>query len=216
MTAPPGIAELTTDDVAAYTHGRLPADDPETARLLAASLKACRTYCGWYVTPVVTDDVVTLDGPGAPLLVLPTMRLVDLTALTEGGADVDLSFVSWSARGTVRKNVGYPVNTASSNDWWNWVEYASPTVYPYFNYDLELYWAGGYSTITATMTHGYDDAVDWQSAVLSYLNRSSQNPTGGEEVIGPFRLFPQTIEAGGMFTDHEKAILDLYKLVRPA
>jgi hypothetical protein len=216
MTAPPGIAELTTTDVEAYTHGRLTADDPETARLLALALKACRTYCGWHVTPVLTDDEVTLDGPGAPLLILPTMRLVELTAMTEQGVDVDLSFVYASARGSVRKMVGYPVNTSTSNDWWNWVEYASPTVYPYFNYDLELYWAGGYSTITATMTHGYDDAVDWQSAVLSYLNRASMNPTGGEEIIGPFRLMPQTITAGGMFTAYEKPILDLYKLPRPA
>lgn len=103
---PDNDGELTPGDVESYTKGRLPAADDETARLLTAALGAARRYCGWHVTPVLTDPAVKLDGPGSPLLVLPTLRLSALTSVTENGFALDLSALTWSTRGLVRKKSG--------------------------------------------------------------------------------------------------------------
>lgn len=140
------MPEPTVDDVIAYTNGTL-ADDDETARMLAAALAAARTYCRWPVTPVVTDDVVTLDGPADQLLALPTMQLVDLTELTENGVAADVDTLLWQPA-----PVGRPVRA---------------TVYKPFG----AYWTGCRGEITVTMTHGFDTADDFNAAVLDAVAR---------------------------------------------
>lgn len=98
----PVTGEPTAADVAAYSQGLLAETDSRTNLLLAGALAAARAYCGWHVIPEV-EATVTIDGPGSPLLVLPTLRLVDLTELSEDGTTVDLASVEWSGRGLVRK-----------------------------------------------------------------------------------------------------------------
>lgn len=187
------MPELTAEDVESYTQGRLE-DDDQTVILLAAALGAARRYCGWHVTPLHTDEEVVLDGPGTPLLVLPTLKLVELTALTEDGVDVDLDYVAASSRGLCRKKNGYPLT---------W-----PAGYR---------WTGEYNGITATMTHGYTDAPDWQSAVLSLIDRMGAAASGGElTTIGPFTYATTSAEAGSLFTAPERMILDMYRLEAPA
>ena len=205
---------LTTTDVATYTDGRMPADDLATEQALAISLAVCRRYCGWHVNPVIEDDVIELDGPGAPLLVLPTLNLTKLSKIVERGIEADLAYVQVSSRGLARKLDGFPAPPRSS-DWWYWSE-GLPTS-PYMGGRIESYWAGGYSAIEVTMSHGYDDAPDWQSAVLSYLNRGNLDAGGGgaREVVGPFQFGPAATVTGGagaMFTPTERGLLDLYKL----
>ena len=90
---------LTPTDVAAYTNGRL---DAEAAQVwLDRGLAIARRWCGWQVT-TVTNDEVTLDGPGSRLLVLPTLKLVELTVVVEDGTAVDVADLLVSARGLVR------------------------------------------------------------------------------------------------------------------
>lgn len=176
-------SELTTLDVENYTQGRLHADDPETVRTLAAALGAARRYCGWSVTPAASA-VLTVDGPGSALLVLPTLRLIAVTSLTEDGAAVALEDISFSARGLVRKR----------------------------NHGC---WTGEYGGIVATVTHGFDEAWDWQAAVLSAADRGGFDAGGGGELtaIGPFQYGAREA-AGSVFTDRERAVLDLYALER--
>lgn len=143
------MPEPTVDDVVAYTNGAL-ADNDETARMLAAVLAAARTYCRWPVTPAVTDDVVTLDGPGDQLLALPTMQLTDLTELTEDGVALDVDALLWQPA-----PAGRPVRA---------------TVYKPFG----AYWSGRRGAITVTMTHGFDTAADFNAAVLDAVNRMAQ------------------------------------------
>lgn len=185
------MPELTTADVASYTKGRLSAEDAETARLLAAALGAARRYCGWHVTPIAIDDVITLDGSGTTLLVLPTLRLTELTALTEDGIDVDISQISVSTRGLARKRQGYVGGGAG------------------------CYWTDQFGGITATMTHGFAEAPEWESAVLSFVERTAGGISVGREVVGPFQ-FPSATAAGSVFSDAEKMLLDLYRLEDPA
>lgn len=179
------MPELTAADLEAFTQGRLAEDDDETERCLNAALSAARRYCGWHVTPVLEDDEVTLDGPGSALLVLPTLRLVELTALTEDGADIGLDYVSVSARGLVRKKPGYPGRYSYCHGW-----------------------SAIYGGITATMTHGFteEQAADWRSAVLSMADRAALDVGGGTpRVIGPFQYDTQPRDA-------ERTILDTYRL----
>ena len=99
---------MTLDALAveSYTQGRLNRDDAETARQLAAALAAARRYCGWHVTPVATNESITLDGPGGRTLMLPTLQLGTLTSISENGVSVNLADVQISSRGLVLKNDG--------------------------------------------------------------------------------------------------------------
>ena len=100
----------------------------------AAALAAARRYCGWCVTPPETVTI-TVDGPGGPVLSLPTLWLSTLSAVSENGVALDVAdlYVSKS-RGQVMKKSG---------GWW--------TSRP-----------GG---LSVTMTHGLTTAPDFDAAV---------------------------------------------------
>ena len=177
---------LTVDALADYTQGRLDADADETAEILARSLAEVRKFCGWHVSPVLTADEITIDGPGGRLLWLPTLRVVDLTQVTEDGVTLDVDELEWSANGMVRKALSAPA------------------------------WTEKFRGITVTLTHGFD-SKDFEAAVFSVADRKSQTPVGGAVVsVGPFRWSEEKITAGSAFTAAELAILQQYRLERPA
>lgn len=67
----------------------------------AAWSRACaavRAYCGWHVAPSVTESI-TLDGSGTQFLMLPSLRVTDITAITEDGSTADATQYQWSATG---------------------------------------------------------------------------------------------------------------------
>jgi hypothetical protein len=111
-----------------------------------AATAAVRRYCGWHVAPAEVETV-TLDGPGSPLLVLPTLHVVSISSIVENDVAVPMDFVKWSVDGRVRKTRNYPLDSS----WfgaapWGW-------------------WTGEFQGITVTMNHGYDDAPDFDKAV---------------------------------------------------
>lgn len=61
-----------------------------------------RRYCGWHVTPVKTH-ILRLNGSGAALLRLPTLRLGAILSLRENGVDIDPESLEWSTDGRVFK-----------------------------------------------------------------------------------------------------------------
>lgn len=76
--------------------------DPfEVAAVAPRVSAAIRRFAGWHIAPVLTETL-TVDGPGGRLLTLPTMRVVDLTAMTVDGEAVLVDDYEWSARGQVR------------------------------------------------------------------------------------------------------------------
>ena len=102
---------LTAIAVETFTRGRLNRDDPETQRQLDAALAAARAYCGWHVSPVLVDQEITLDGPTTShLLVLPTLKVTELSEVNEDEVLIELTDLNWSARGLVQKKSGY---------WWS-------------------------------------------------------------------------------------------------
>jgi len=153
------VAELDVDDVESFTNGRLVASDPEVGRMLASALRMARRYCGWSVTPIVTDFAVTLDGPGSKILTLPTRKMVELTSITEDDTALDLADLRWSAGGPPGL-LERPVSVRKKSRAW---------------------WKSYYQCIDVVMTHGYteEEAVDWRYAVLSMVDQMGQTLVTG-------------------------------------
>lgn len=57
--------------------------------------------CGWHVAPVV-EHTLTLDGNGAPVLALPSLRVVEVLSVFVDGVDVT-DDVQWSEAGLLRR-----------------------------------------------------------------------------------------------------------------
>lgn len=173
--------------VEAFTQGRLHRDDDETQRQLDAALAAARAYCGWHVTPVVEDAEITLDGPGGRLLVLPTLALLDLGAVTEDGAALDVTTLEWSARGLIRKPAGY-----------SWTEkFRGITVTVDHGYAT----AADFDAVVLT-------AIDRDA----FASGSDVLP----RVVGPFQYDTTSSQPGAVFSDAERSVLDRYALERAA
>lgn len=153
------MPDLTVNDVALFTKGRLSAADGEVQKLLDAALLAARRHCGWHVSPVMVGDEVVVDGPGSRILNLPTRKIVEMIDITENERPLDLGNIRWSAGGppgalsrpvSVRKNSGG-------------------------------FWSTWYQGITVTMSHGYTEAeaADWRYGVLSMVDQMGQVLTSG-------------------------------------
>lgn len=65
-----------------------------------------RAYCGWHIAPSRSDTLV-VDGSGAMVQALPTLRVTALTALSEEGTAVDLAEVEWSEAGFLRRTTPF-------------------------------------------------------------------------------------------------------------
>lgn len=185
-----------------YTQGRLAADDA-TTRILNAALGAVRRWCGWHVTPV-TSQTLTLDGPGGLYLHLPTLALTALTSVSENGAALDVTKLAISPRGVVSKVIYQqppaPVSQflVSAPRPWN-------------------YWTDSLGGLVVTFSHGYASADDFETAVLSVADRMSLASAGGQLTsVGPFRWATDSAQPGELLNSAELAILEQYRLERPA
>lgn len=168
-----------------------------TAAEVEAAEAAVRFYCGWHVAPVETTTV-TLDGPGSRVLILPTLKLVEVTSIVEDEVEVDLDFVKWSVDGRVRKTRWSPLDEAWFGPRWG----------PYW-------WTGEFQGITATFRHGFSDAPDFDKAVTMVAEsiaasglRDDQSMTmkqvddvryqwrdsGVESIVGTHLLAPYRLE----------------------
>ena len=177
---------LDVSTVQAFTQGRLDQDDAETDRQLDAAVAAARAYCGWHVTPVLVDQEVTLDGPGTHLLVLPTLKLTELSEVNEDEVEIELTDLNWSVRGLIQKKSGH---------WWS-QDFGS----------IVVIFSHGYTSA---------NAVDFESAIFSAIARGAFSTETSPRVIGPFQ-YSDTTAAGALFTDSERAILDRYSLEKSA
>lgn len=178
------MPELAAADVERYTAGRLHRDDDETKRVLAEGLDTVRRFCGWHVCPVKTDTDVILDGPGGWLLRLPTLRLI-----------ADESFALTEDGIAIAK--------------------ADLAISPkgMLRKKSGAGWSSEFGAITVTMKHGFEDADDFNGAVLSYIDRASLAPAGGRpRVVGPMQYDNEPVVAGATFTSSEKAKLEKYRL----
>lgn len=72
------------------TEGAISKDRPFLGYALDVASQMIRDHCGWVVGPVTTDTLY-LDGPGSRLLVLPSLRVVEVTAVRQAGRPLDLT-----------------------------------------------------------------------------------------------------------------------------
>lgn len=81
-------------------------DQAEQAVQLASG--AVRAYCKWNLSRETTT--LQADGSGTVVLTLPTLELIDVTAIRVGGVDLHLdpSLVSWTRRGQLLRAGGWP------------------------------------------------------------------------------------------------------------
>lgn len=173
---------LDVSGLQAFSQGEFNQDDTESARQLAAGLAAARSYCGWHVTPVAAATVLTLDGPGAPILVLPTLELTALTTVVELDVNIPIGDLNYSARGLVRKR---------DYHWWT-SDFGS----------IVVTFSHGLATAL-----DFESAV--YSAIS---RGAFGPPTANYRAIGPFSYETESNVHNGLFTDAERAILDRYRL----
>lgn len=69
---------------------------------MRGATNAIRRYCGWHVSPVITEDII-VDGSGRSVQRLPTLALRNLKALSEDGTTLDPSSVDWSTSGYLER-----------------------------------------------------------------------------------------------------------------
>jgi len=74
--------------------------DRET-ELIAAASEAVRNYCGWHVSPSVTETI-TIDGPGDGTAFLPSLKVTAISAVTNAGVAIDPAGLEWSEDGRLR------------------------------------------------------------------------------------------------------------------
>ena len=155
---------------------------PEQQDLVAAEA-AVRRYCGWHVAPVIIEDLV-LDGSGTSTLFLRTLRLENVQSVSLSGVPLDLADLEWSENGYLRKSGVWPDRLRS---------------------------------VRVTVEHGFDSADDVAAIVRAIAARASASPTGvvreqaGAVSIG-FSLTAPGVSGGVVLMDHERAMLDKYRL----
>lgn len=88
---------VTADDVTAAQSG-------DKAWAVEQATATVRAFCGWHVAPVVTEDL-TVDTNEDLSVLLPTKRLVSVSAATLSGEDI-LDCIEWSAAGVLRLKGG--------------------------------------------------------------------------------------------------------------
>lgn len=74
---------------------------------LSQAESVVRDYCGWHIAPVREDETHTIHDVPCDRIYLPTLRLVDVTAITLNGAPLDVDDFTWDASGWLEPNAGY-------------------------------------------------------------------------------------------------------------
>lgn len=183
--------------LADYTRGVILASDPRAVALLDAVSASVRRHCGWHVAPVITETLV-LDGTGGPLVDLPSMRVEEVTALSErlpgrGGlvhewSREEIADLEWSRMGTLRRREGV--------------------------------WTSRYQGISITVRHGFEVVADLSQTVLQVAAMALASPTGvtHEQAGGVSVSYGTTASgvAGGMaFLERDLTALAPYVIRRP-
>ena len=172
------VGLATPTDLTAYESG-----DPQT--ILDQAGEAIRSYCGWIIAPAETVTV-KIDGGGSQHLWLPTLKLTDVTAVTNQDDVVDLSTLDWSESGYLQLRSGH--------------------------------WSTRPRGVEVTMTHGYvETPADVMGVIVGIASRAVASPSGivGSTASGPFAvsyIAADGVAGGLLLMQHERAILDHYKL----
>lgn len=159
----------------------------ETAWVSAIS--AIRGFCRWHIAPNL-PEVLTLDGSGGGLLLLPTLHLTGLTAVTNNGTAAtadELAAIQWSEAGAIKITAGS--------------------------------FSSKFRGVVVEVVHGYDFFPPEILAVARSLASAGPNGTPGRKLTsGPHSIELGEHAASGPFALSElhEAILHRYRIRPPS
>lgn len=172
-------------DLEAYQSG-----DPQG--LIDAATAAVRRYCGWHITPTRTETL-TLTSDGSSTLMLPSLCVFDVAAVTYGETLLAPDDYAWTPYGVIALSRSLLYGCAPL-----WT-----TVLP--------------QTVSVTLTHGFAAAPDVEGVILSMVARAQVSPSGvirsqvGQ--VGFTYSQTGTGQAGGIaMLPNEISTLDLFRL----
>lgn len=180
----PSAAEpiVLVADLEAYQRG-----DPQA--LIDSATAAVRRYCGWHITPTRTETL-TLLGDGSSTLMLPSLCVSDVAAVTYDGTVLAPEDYAWTPYGVI--TLARSVFLAQ----------------PFWTVPLH---------VAVTLTHGFTAAPDVETVILSMVARAQVSPTGvirsqvGQ--VGFTYSQTGTGQAGGIaMLPNELSTLDLFRL----
>ena len=162
---------MTEPIVSPPDHGLTPEDFPGVAGVtqegIDATVASIRRLADWHVWPERVE-VLTVDSPGDPLVLLPTKRLVEVEEVTVDGRVVSIGPEDWSPDGSL------------------WISALRP-VYP-----------GRPRRIRAKVRHGYSGPGDVLALVRSMVTRAAAPSQGYQvgriNVAAPGAVTPQSSE----------------------
>lgn len=155
----------------------------QPANNIAAAEAIVRRYCGWHVAPVIIEDLI-LDGSGTNTLFLRTMHLRDIISAEVSGTTLDVSTLEWSQAGYVRLPGGWPDRLRS---------------------------------VKVTIEHGFDEASDVAQIIRDIAGRADASQAyvvreqAGQVSIAASQV-ASGVSGGVVLMDHERRMLDLYRL----
>ncbi|KQY58319.1 hypothetical protein ASD11_01235 [Aeromicrobium sp. Root495] len=157
----------------------------DQAAAVQRAQRAVRSYCGWHIAPAFTETL-KLDGDGSNLLFLPSLKIGEIVSVVTDGRVVDLDQVDDSEAGYLQLNAGC--------------------------------WSPRPGKTFVVLTHGYENAPeDVVAVVTAVAARAIDSPSGrtrehaGEIDVG-FALVGTGVSGGIALLEHEKAILDRYRV----
>lgn len=159
-----------------------PSADPAKDDLTAAEALV-RKYCGWHIAPVIIEDLV-LDGTGTSSLFIKSLRVVNVHSAEVSGTVLDPTTLEWSEAGYLRTSGVWPDKLRA---------------------------------VKLKVEHGFDYVPDVAAIVRAIAARASASPTGvvreqaGAVSIG-FSLTAPGVSGGVVLMDHERRMLDKYRL----
>lgn len=164
------------------------------ADALTRAEASVRAYVGWHLAPE-KSETITLDGPGSPVLLLPTLRVSAITAVTEDGQAVAPESYEWSSSGVLRRK-------GSSS-------YPSPTWGPS--------WTSSLRGVTVELTHGFDEMPLDVTAIIERLAARASEASKGSALLSQVgQVAYATGEDGaplsGSLSSLDRAVLGRYKL----
>lgn len=185
MPTPPPL--VTPAELSTASKGAVAENDPRLPALLAGASAGIRRYCGWHVTPSLSETLV-MDGSGGEVQSLRTLHLTKVVSVTEKGHEVplveDVDF-EWSELGSLRR--------------------------------LRGCWTSRYRAVTAEIVHGFPVADDVKQIVVQVVSVALSSPLGAtREQAGALSVSWATTApgvAGGMaLLERDLAILDQYRI----
>lgn len=146
---------------------------------------AVRAYLGWHLAPE-RSETLTLDGPGSPVLLLPTLRVSAIASVTESGTLVASDDYEWSASGVVRRK-------SSSS-------YPSSTWGPR--------WTSALRGVEVELTHGFEEMPLDVTAIIERLAARATEASKGSAVLSQVGQVAYAIGADGAPLSGALSILD--------